>query len=162
MCVSPPCRIRLFRPDDVPALAALFHASVRMLGPRRYSHAQVEAWSPAPPSEERIAGLAAEGRLLLIAVDPDDAPLAYGNLEPDGHIDHLYAAPHAAGTGAAGAVLKALIVAARARGVSRIHVEASELAKGLFARHGFTLERRRDFETRGVAIHNFAMRLELA
>jgi putative acetyltransferase len=154
---SPPFTIRPFVPQDAAALAALFHASVRELGPRFYTTAQVAAWSPAPPDPARMASLAADGRLLLIAVDSDDAPLAYGNLEPDGHIDHLYAAPRAAGTGAAGAVLAALIAAAQAWGLARLHVEASEGAVGLFARHGFVRDHRRDLEIRGVVLHNYAM-----
>ena len=91
----------------------------------------------------------------LVAVDDADQVIAYGDLEADGHIDHLYCSPEAAGSGAAGAVLDALL--ARAEGLPRLYVEASELARGLFERKGFVVERRRDFEIRGVAIHNYAM-----
>jgi putative acetyltransferase len=36
-------------------------------------------------------------------------------------------------------------------------VEASEAARRLFERRGFTVVRRRDLDLDGVAIHNFAM-----
>ncbi|WP_374385842.1 GNAT family N-acetyltransferase [Brevundimonas sp.] len=99
----------------------------------------------------------AGGKLTLVARGRDGKILAYGDLEPDGHIDHLYAHPEASGRGVAGAVLSALITAAEAQGITELRVEASELARGLFQRSEFSVVQRRDFEIAGVAIHNYAM-----
>jgi putative acetyltransferase len=46
---------------------------------------------------------------------------------------------------------------ARAAGISRLFVEASENARPVFERAGFIVMRRRDFDVGGVAIHNYAM-----
>jgi putative acetyltransferase len=100
---------------------------------------------------------ASDGRQTLVACGLDGAVLAYGDLEQNGHIDHLYAHPDASGRGVARAVLNALITAAEVSGISELHVEASELARGLFERAGFSVIRRRDFELNGVPIHNYAM-----
>lgn len=94
---------------------------------------------------------------MLVAVDADAAPLAYGDLEGDGHIDHLYCRPDAAGTGVAAALYAALEASARARGMARLCTEASEPARRFFAKQGFDLVARNDFELGGVAMHNFRM-----
>ncbi|WP_413371642.1 GNAT family N-acetyltransferase [Brevundimonas phoenicis] len=149
--------IRKFVASDAPDLARLYFNSARTLGARRYSADQVAAWAPAPVAAEVVEKRALDGRLTLVATDLDGKVIAYGDLEQDGHIDHLYANPVAAGRGIAGALLNALIAAAETSGVQELRVEASELAKGLFERAGFCTIARRDFEVNGVPIHNFAM-----
>lgn len=103
-----------------------------------------------------------DGRTTLVAVDVSGDVVGYGDLEPNGHIDHLYCRPEAAGAGVASKLLDELVARAKSAGVMRLYVEASELARGLFERKGFTLLRRRDFELRGVQIHNYAMERLLA
>jgi putative acetyltransferase len=154
-------KVRAFRPEDAPALAALFHAAVHDIASHHYSQAQVNAWAPEVPDPARFLARAADGRTLLVAVDEGDAPLAYGDLEPDGHIDHLFCRPDAAGTGVAASLYAALEAAARAGGIARLHVEASEPARRFFLKRGFVVAARRDFELAGVPIHNFAMEKRL-
>jgi putative acetyltransferase len=86
-----------------------------------------------------------------------DKVVAWGDLEMDGHIDHLFCRPEVAGAGVAPHLLDQLVAHATSAGISTLYTEASELARGLFERKGFGLVRRRDFELRGVAIHNYAM-----
>jgi putative acetyltransferase len=150
-------RIRPFRPADAPALARIFHAAVHQIGRLHYSPEQRNAWAPALPNPERFLEQAADGRILLVAADDHDRPLAYGDLKQDGRIDHLYCRPDVAGTGAASALYNRLEAAAGDRGIGRLHVEASEPARRFFLRKGFILLRRREFTLGGVALHNFAM-----
>lgn len=150
-------RIRPFRDGDAAALAALFHAAVHRIAALHYSPEQVRAWSPAPADPARFAARAKDGRTLLVAADAEDRPIAYGDVEADGHIDHLFCAPEHAGTGVAAALYGAIEAAARARGIRRLFVEASEPARRFFLKHGFTELHRRDFEIGGTAIHNYAM-----
>lgn len=150
-------RIRPFQTADAPALAHIYHEAVHGVGALHYSRAQVEAWSPEAPDPEGFVRRAADGRIFLVAADEGDEPVAYGELEPDGHVDHLYCRPDVAGTGVASALYDRLEAAARDRGIGRLHVEASEPARRFFLRKGFTLLHRRDFTLRGIAIHNFAM-----
>lgn len=42
-------------------------------------------------------------------------------------------------------------------GGTRLYVEASEAARRLFERRGFTVDARNDFAIDGVAIHNYRM-----
>jgi putative acetyltransferase len=155
-------RIRPFRDDDAPALAAVFHAAVHGVAAHHYSPEQVRAWSGASVAPERVVARARDGRTLLVAVDADDRPIAYGDVEASGHIDHLFCAPEHAGTGVAAALYAALEATARAAGIERLFVEASEPARRFFMKHGFTELSRRDFAIGGVAIHNYAMEKRLA
>lgn len=148
--------IRPFEPTDAPALAALFHASVHQAGIRDYSPEQVAAWSPSPPNPERYLRQA-EGRAFLVAVDDDGRAIGYGDLEPDGHIDHLYCRPDRVGTGVGSAIYAALEAVARLAGIAVLFVEASESARRLFERRGFGIDARNDFTIDGVAIHNYRM-----
>jgi putative acetyltransferase len=153
--------VRPFKPDDAPALTALFHAAVHEIARLYYSRAQVNAWAPEVPDPAQFRARAADGRTVLVAVDDKDAPLAYGDVESDGHIDHLFCRPDAAGTGVTAALYAALEAAARARGIGLVYVEASEPARRFFLKQGFDLIGRHDFEISGVAIHNFEMEKKL-
>ena len=149
--------IRSFRSADAPALARIYHAAVHQIGGLRYSPEQVKAWAPAVPDPERFRERSADGRILLVAADEADEPLAYGDLEMNGHIDHLYCRPDVAGTGVTSALYDRLEAAASERGIGHLHVEASEPARRFFLRKGFTVIERREVTLGAVAIHNFAM-----
>lgn len=149
--------IRLYRPGDACPIAALFVRSVEQLGPRDYSPQQVEAWASRAPSAERVHARATDGRTTLVAVDDTDRPIAFGDLESDGHIDFLYCAPEAAGTGVTSALYDELERIARERGITRLYSEASEAARRFFLKKSFLVRARRQLELDGVPIHNFAV-----
>ncbi len=157
--------IRPFRLDDAEAIAALTLAAIRRTGLRAYSPEQVAAWS-ARFSAQRVLAWAARGDIILVAVDDGDRPAAYTMLEADGHLDMLYCHPDHTGRGLATHLLAEAERAARALGVIRLFTEASELARPVFERAGYTLLQRRDFTIPGeagdVAIHNYAMEKRLA
>ena len=153
--------IRPFEPADAEALAALFHASVHQVGIRHYSARQVAAWSPARPDAGRYRRRV-EGRTVLVAVDDGGVVAGYGDLEPDGHIDHLYCRPDVVGTGVGSALCAALEQVARDAGIAILFVEASEGARPVFERAGFRLDARKDFIIAGVPIHNYRMSKAIA
>lgn len=150
-------RIRTYQPGDAPKLATVFFRSVREVGLRDYTPAQVEVWAQRHPDPAKFAARAEDGRLTLVATDLDDEPMAYADLEMNGHIDHVYCHPNAVGTGVAACLVDALEAAAHEKGIPKLFVEASEAARRLFLRKGFSEVARRDFELQGVAIHNYAM-----
>ncbi len=149
--------VRPYRAGDEQAIASVFFTSVREAARRDYSPAQVQAWAQEPPDPARFAAQATDGRLFLVAVTADDQVVGYGDLEADGHIDHLYCAPAAVGAGIGSLLYEALESHAVEHGYPRLFVEASEAARRLFERHGFVVEHRNDLERAGVALHNFSM-----
>lgn len=155
-------RIRDYAPDDAAGLAALLHASVTTLGARDYSAEQVSAWAGRLPDAAALAARCGDGRRVWVAQSvADDGLLGFTDLEPDGHIDMLYVAPGAKGSGVADALTDALIAAAVKQGLTRVQVEASEAARRFYMRRGFIERGRRDRMIGDTAIHNFAMELAL-
>jgi putative acetyltransferase len=152
--------IRLYHPSDATVLCDLFRRSVRMIGSRDYTPQQVAVWAEGPTPESLHARLG-DGRLTLVAEDEAGGLSAFGDLEADGHIDFLYAAPEAAGTGIVASLYDALEDAARTQGITRLYSEASEAARRFFLKKNFTVLQRHDFDVRGVPIHNYAVEKHL-
>lgn len=153
--------LRAYRESDAAPMAQLYFDSVHGLGPRGYGAEQIAAWAPAPPDPAQFRARAADGRTTLVAENPAGEIVAYGDLEADGHIDHLYCRPDVSGTGVASGLTDELLALAETAGMTRLYVEASELARPLFERRGFTVVQRREFTLRDVAIHNYAMEKRL-
>ena len=150
--------IRPYELADASPLAKLFRRSVLELGPKDYSAAQVRAWAARTPSADHLnSKVTRAGTLCLVHVDQHGQPSAFIVLAPEGHIDLLYCAPEAAGTGVASALYKAMEASARKAGLTRLETEASEAARRFLAKHGFQCLHRRTFEIEGVEIHNYAM-----
>lgn len=147
--------IRPYQPADAAALSGLYEASVRALGARGYSSAQIEAWASLAPSAEALEARMADGRSRLVAVADEIA--GFIDVEPDGHIDLLYVAPSAAGSGVARLLLETAEALAPLSGAGRLYAEASETARPVFERLGFQVTARRDFDVAGVPIHNWAV-----
>jgi len=148
-------RVRPGTAADAPALSALYEASVRGLGARNYSEAQIAAWASLTPSAASLAARMDDGRMRLVA--EQERVAGFIDVEADGHIDLLYVAPEAAGQGVARLLLETAEALAAAQGVTRLHAEASETARPVFERLGFRATARRDFEVAGVPIHNWAV-----
>jgi putative acetyltransferase len=150
-------RIRKYEPADAAHLNEVFCAAVRQTGRLAYSEQQVAVWAANAPDAAEYEERATDGRVLLVAVDDRDRPLAYADLEMDGHIDHLFCHPDAGRRGLASALYDELEKTALRLKIARLHVEASGLARPLFLRKGFTEIARRDFEMDGVPVYNYAM-----
>lgn len=154
--------VRPFQARDAALLGQVFYRSVHEVGSARYSSSQVAVWAPGEPTAESYLDRASDGRVFLVAVDGGNRPLGYGDLEPDGHIDHLYFAPEATRTGLAAMLYEQLEQAAFEQGLCLLHTEASELARSFFHKRGFATVERRDFIVRDVPIHNYRMEKRLA
>lgn len=154
--------IRAYRAGDAADMAVVYERAVRAIGARDYSPEQVAAWIGDPAAlAARLEARMADGRRCWVATDAMDRPKAFVDLEADGHIDFLYADPDVAGRGVTTTLLDRLEDAALRSGIARLYVEASEAARRVFDRRGYATVRRRDFEVRGVAIHNYAMERRL-
>jgi putative acetyltransferase len=104
---------------------------------------------------------ATDGRYVFVATNGDGRIVGYVDLEADGHIDHLYCLPEAVGQGVASALYDHLEALAEFQGINEIRVEASEAARRFFEKKGFAVTARRDWELRGVPIHNYQMNKSL-
>jgi putative acetyltransferase len=149
--------VRPFQPEDAGRLALIFYRSVREGGLKAYTQQQVEAWAPETPEPDIYIRRGGDGRSLLVAVDGKDEPVAYIDLEANGHIDHLFCIPEFIGSGAASMLYDQLERIARMQAMPRLFVEASEVARPFFERKGFRALHRNDIVRRGVGLHNYTM-----
>lgn len=85
-----------------------------------------------------------------VAYDDAGQPLATGRLLPDGHIGRMAVRRAGRGQGIGGAVLVALMQAARARGDREVVLNAQTHAAPFYARHGFAPEGE-EFMEAGIA-----------
>lgn len=133
--------LRPYLPSDQAAVELIFAASIAELTGDDYSEAQQEAWIAAAldDADAFVARLVAQ--LTLIAV-VGDMPVGFASLKDNAHIDMLYVHPHAAGQGAATALIDALEKLAVARGATKLTVDASDTARLFFTHRGYVAERR--------------------
>ena len=141
--------LRPYQPHDLPAIVALFRASVIQLTAQHYDSAQRKAWAPAaadmPAWQTRLASLE-----LLIAEDGQSIAGFIG-FRLDGYIDLLYCAPAYARQGVASALYAAAEQRLRAAGARELFTEASLVAQAFFAGQGFSVQQAQTV-TRGTVI----------
>lgn len=152
--------LRPFLPADAPRLVALFRASIEELTGEDYDLDQQEAWVSLADDEEAFAARLADC-LTLVAVR-DGAPAGFIALEDNAHIDLLYVAPDAAGTGVGAALCTAAETIAAGRGTKALSVDASDTALGFFQKRGYEPQRRNTVEINGVWLGNTTLSKTLA
>lgn len=156
-------RIRDYEPEDAPAMARLFHETIRSVNLADYSPEQVRAWTPEVLNPE-IWNARMSGRYTLIAEEGGEV-IAFAELEEtegDGHLDMFYCRKDAVRRSVGTNLYEALEKLARERGLKRIFTEASITARPFFERQGFRVVREQTVAARGVEMTNFAMEKRLA
>jgi putative acetyltransferase len=151
----PAIDVRLFRPDDVADLVALFRASVRVIARRDYTDIQVQAWAPDCIDHDLFARRCLS-RPTWIA-ESEQRIAGFADLEPNGHIDLLYVHPQLARRGVARTLITHIEQFARERGLARLYTEASITARPVFEALGFQLITAQTVTLRGVSMTNHRM-----
>ena len=154
-------RIRNYQTRDAAAVADIFNRAVAEIASAAYSPEQIAAWLDGGMEAGETHVRCSDGRAVWVATDDADTAIAFIDLEDDGHIDMLFCQPEWAGRGVASSLYARLEDEARQRGMPRLYVEASEIARPFFERRGFALLHRNDLVMSGVAIHNYAMEKQL-
>ena len=152
--------LRPYRPDDAPALLALFRDTIRRVNSRDYSPAQVAAWASDDIDTERWFGRFS-GRFVPVA-EEGGRPVGFAELEPDGHVDRVYVSADHQGQGIGRLLLSAVVAEARRVGLVRLFTEASITARPFFEARGFTVLAPQVVTVRGVEFVNYRMELLLA
>ncbi len=151
--------IRDYRSGDAAAIAQLFHAAVHRVAASAYSPAQCEAWAPTPPDMVFWETRLAETRPLV--AEWQRQTVGFIELRPGGHIDCCYTDPDYQRRGIASALYRVLEESARSRGITRLTVEASLIARPFFSHLGFTVINQQSVERSGERLVNFLMEKNL-
>lgn len=147
--------VRPYTDADLPALLTLFRDTVQTVNLGDYTQSQVNAWAA---SALDTATWAANLRTwhTRVCVDDNGQLLGFADLEPDGHLDHLYVHKDHQRRGI-GTLLHSLEEIARREEIPVLRTEASLTARPFFEAHGFTLLAAQTVRTRGEAFINFRM-----
>ncbi|WP_341502731.1 GNAT family N-acetyltransferase [Gallaecimonas sp. GXIMD4217] len=152
--------IRDYQPSDARALADIFYDSIHSVALEYYTQAQVDQWAPLPKDyghwQQRL-----DAKPPYVA-EIDGQVVGFITLEDDGHVDWTYTHRAHQRRGIAGSLYAHLEAQARAKGIRRLYVEASYLARPFFTKQGFVEVRRNDTERNGEILTNWTMEKVLA
>jgi putative acetyltransferase len=132
--------LRPYVPADAKRCAEIFRLSIEELAAEDYDADQREAWASRADDEEAFGARLANALTLLAVID--GATAGFASLKGGEEIDMLFVDPEFARQGVGRALVDALTRLAGARGAKRLTAEASDVAKPLFERQGFTAEKR--------------------
>lgn len=139
-------------------IADLYHRAVHAIDRSIYTAEQQEAWAPTPPDYAYWAQRLKAKRPWMAIID--GRVVGFMELEADGHIDCAYTHPDFQGRGVASALYQHLLAEAGRRGIGRLYVEASLIARPFFEHRGFVVVQENAVQRRGVSMINFTMTLD--
>ena len=132
--------LRPYLAADVKRCAEIFRASIEELAAEDYDADQREAWASRADDEAAFGARLGEALTLLAVIDGTIA--GFATLKGGEEIDMLFVDPEFARQGVGRALVEALTKLAQARGAKRLTVEASDVARPLFDRQGFSAQKR--------------------
>jgi putative acetyltransferase len=132
--------LRPYLSADARRCAEIFRLSIEELAAEDYDEEQREAWASGADDEQAFGARLSEALTMLAVID--GAIAGFACLKGADQIDMLYVDPEFAGQGVGRALVDALAKLAQARGAKRLTTEASDVAKPLFERLGFSAQKR--------------------
>jgi putative acetyltransferase len=132
--------LRPYLSTDARRCADIFRSSIEELAAEYYHQDQREAGASRADDEQAFGARLAEALTLLAVID--GAVAGFASLKGADEIDMLFVAPEFARQGVGRTLVDALTRLAQARGAERLTTEASDVAKPLFERQGFTAQKR--------------------
>lgn len=144
--------IRTYRPQDCPALAALFYDTVHTVNAADYTPAQLDAWATGQ------VDLAAwdrsfQSHLTLVALE-GDAVVGFGDMDESGYLDRLYVHREHQRQGIAAAICDRL---EKAISADTFFTHASITAVPFFLHRGYRIVRKRQVIRNDVTLTNYRM-----
>jgi putative acetyltransferase len=132
--------LRPYLPADAKRCAEIFRSSIEELAADDYDEQQREAWAALADDEPAFGAKLANELTLLAMID--GAVAGFASLKGADEIDMLFVDPQFSRRGVGRTLIDALTRLAEARGAKRLTVDASDAARPLFDRQGFTAQKR--------------------
>lgn len=145
--------------DHAKEVTEIFYQSVHAIDNRIYCESQKQAWAPLPIEYKKWAKRLELKRPYLLLIN--DKIAGFIELESDGHIDCFYVSPYFQRKGVASTLLNYLINSAKNLGLNTLYVEASLVAKPLFVKFGFLVNKENKIIRSNAVLINYSMRLEI-
>ncbi len=144
--------LREYTPDDCKAIAELFYNTVHTVNSKDYTPAQLDAWAPDVPEQEKW-NASFLGHFAVVA-EEDGIITGFGDIDGTGYLDRLYIHRDYQRRGIASAICDVLEKSVSAE----ITTHASITAKGFFLKRGYTVIKEQHVERRGVLLTNYIMK----
>lgn len=144
-----------YMPKYAHEIADLFHDSVHYIGRFHYTKEEIEAWAPTPPDYKKWSERLNHKKPYLAV--RDSKVIGFIELESNGHIDCLYTHKDFQRCGVARSLYLHLEKEAKAKGIKRLYVEASHIAKPFFEKQNFKLVKKNTVVRNGVKLPYFKM-----
>lgn len=151
--------IQPYTPVRAHEIADLFYQAVHAIDPAVYTLQQQEAWAPTPPDYAHWAARLAQTQPWLALAEERVA--GFIELVADGYIDCCYTHPEFQRQGVAAALYRHLLAEAQQRGLVRLSVKASLLARPFFAKRGFVQVSENQVQRKDVMLTHFTMEKNL-
>ncbi|ARU49983.1 GNAT family N-acetyltransferase [Sulfurospirillum diekertiae] len=133
----------------------LHHACVHAIDPHIYSREQQEAWAHTPPNYPYWVKRLALKKPFMAMVEA--TIVGFIELEDNGHIDCAYTHPAYQKRGVMSELFAYTQNLAEQKGIKRLYLEASIVAKPFFEKRGFKTLHRNEIKRNGQMIVNFSM-----
>jgi putative acetyltransferase len=146
-------RIRVAGPGDAPFIQQVHEDSIRGLGPRAYSRAEVESWAGGLKPTGYVWAMTQGGEDFLLA--EADRIVAFCSFAAD-EVRGLYVHPAWAGRGIGRELLVCAEAAIRAGGHERARIGASLTGQRFYAAQGYRIVAKRGWKTRGGLVLEIA------
>ena len=151
-------QIRPYDAADRDAISGVFYRAVHEGSAAFYTEAERAAWAPSPLASDRPDKLLDQWAWVA---ERDGVVTGFISLCPDGELDMLFVLPEVMGDGTAAQLYDTLLHQARAVGLARLTVRASDLSHRFLTRRGWALDGRERLEDAGEVFHLYLMSLNL-
>lgn len=152
-------KIQAYSADQAKDIADLFHQSVHAIDVSFYNSEQKKAWAASPIDYDGWADRLSVKKPFVAMIEGSVA--GFIELDDDGHIDCVYTHPEFQGRGVASSLYEHLLTRARDKGMERLYLEASYVARPFFERRGFSVIGKNEIQRNGVVLVNYSMEKQL-
>jgi len=149
--LPPGVTIRAGTTGDAPFICRVHEESIRGLGPRAYSRAEVESWVAGLQPDRYAWGMTHGGYIYFVAEVPGTGVIGFCCYVA-GEVMALYILPEWTRRGIGSALLGRAERGIGAAGHERIRLVAALNSVGFYSARGYREIRRRDWKTRGGLI----------
>ncbi len=130
--------IRPYRPEDRAACALIYYRAIMEGTAAQLGMAERLTWARSP-----LPDLTRPDKLLdqwCWVAEADDGPTGFMSLCADGLLDMAFVIPEVMGKGTAAALYDVLVAKARAEGLDRLTVLASDWSRGFLIKRGWQVD----------------------
>lgn len=147
--------VRKLKEGEERELWELFYNTIHNVNSRDYTENQIEAWAPSD-FDLNIAIKKFRDIDPFVAIK-NGRVVGYGDIQPDGLIDHFYCHHELQRQGVGSALFSAIENEAKKKGIPEMYSNVSITARPFFEAKGFSVEKEQILKVRGQQLINYRM-----